>query len=113
MMKAKSPSREGKQPASVVSNYALSAIALKIESCLAIMEQISWKQEVFTLNAKSASNGTGKLFHPLVLTFTAQSDMLTIDLLLSSLGTPGTAGGQQQAYNSLLTKNRERKHKIR
>lgn len=64
----------------MVSNYTLSAIALKIESCLVIMEEISWKQEVFTLNANSAGNSTGKLFHPLTLTSAPESDMLTAHL---------------------------------
>lgn len=65
----------------MVSNYTLSAaIALKIESCLVIMEEIPWKQEVFTLNANSASNSTGKLFYPLLLTCALESDMLTAHL---------------------------------
>lgn len=77
------------------------------------MEEISRKQEVFTLNAKSATDGTGKLFHPLVLPSTPESDMLTAHLLLPSLGIPGTAGGQRQAHSSPLTKDRERKPQIR
>lgn len=72
----------------MVSNYTLSAIALKIESCLVIMEEISWKQEVFTLNANSASNSTGKLFHPLVLTSAPESDMLTAHLPAPQPGNP-------------------------
>ena len=61
----------------MVSNYTLSDIALKIESCLVIMEEIPWKQEVFTLNANSASNSTGKLFYPVLLTCALESDVLT------------------------------------
>ena len=61
----------------MVSNYTLSDIALKIESCLVIMEEIPWKQEVFTLNANSVSNSTGKLFYPVLLTCALESDMLT------------------------------------
>lgn len=73
----------------MVSNYTLSAITLKIELYLVIMEKIFWKQEIVTLNAKSAGNGTGKLFHPLVLTSTPDSNMLTACILIPSLGLPG------------------------
>lgn len=54
-----------------------------------------------------------KLFHPLVLTSTPESDTLAAHLLLFSLGIRRTAGGQQQAHSSLQTENTERKHHIR
>lgn len=57
------------------------------------MEEISWKQEVFTLNAKSAGSGIGKLFHPLVLTSTPESDMLTAHLPAPQPGNPGDGRG--------------------
>jgi hypothetical protein len=56
------------------------------------MEEVSWKQEVLTLNAKSASNGTGKLFYSLILTSIPASDMLIAHLPLPSLGIPRTIG---------------------
>lgn len=91
--------RKRKLSASEVSNYTLSAIALKIEPCLVIMEEIAWKQEVFTLKAKSANNGI-ELFHPLAVPSTPESDMLTVHLLLPSLGIPGTAGDQAAIHCS-------------
>ena len=72
----------------MVSNYTLSDIALKIESCLVIMEEIPWKQEVFTLNANSASNSTGKLFYPVLLTCALESDVLTAHLPVTIPPTP-------------------------
>lgn len=90
----------------MVSNYTLSDIALKIESCLVIMEEIPWKQEVFTLNANSVSNSTGKLFYPVLLTCALESDMLTAHLPVTPHPPPSpeiqrTAGGQLQAHNLL------------
>lgn len=79
----------------MVSNYILLAIALKKESCLVIMEEISWKQEVFTLNAKSAGEGIGKLFHPLLLTSIPESDMLTAYLPAPQPGNPRDCRGSE------------------
>lgn len=78
----------------MVSNYTFSAIALKIEVSLVIMEEIAWKQEGFTLKAKSANSGI-ELSHPLALPPTPESDMLTARLLLPShLGIPRDFRGQ-------------------
>lgn len=102
----------------MVSNYTLSDIALKIESCLVIMEEIPWKQEVFTLNANSVSNSTGKLFYPVLLTCALESDMLTAYLPVTphpppSPETQRTAGGQLQAHNLLQNGGGEKRYQIK
>lgn len=92
----------------MVSNYTFSAIALKIEPCLVIMEEISWKQDVFTLKAKSANNGI-ELFHPLALPPTPESDMLAdCTPPAPQSGNPRDCRGP--SCNSLQTRNRETKH---
>ncbi|KAF6321311.1 hypothetical protein mRhiFer1_008439 [Rhinolophus ferrumequinum] len=113
MMIAKSPLK--KENIICLCGFQLHPLSYCTENRIMLgnMEEISRKQEVFTLNAKSATDGTGKLFHPLVLPSTPESDMLTAHLLLPSLGIPGTAGGQRQAHSSPLTKDRERKPQIR
>lgn len=61
-MIGKRPQRNQKYSTSVVCNYIVLAIALKMESLSVVMEVVSWKQEVLRLNTMSASSGAGNLF---------------------------------------------------